>query len=230
MAAGGRLDDEDHDAEGAPTEGPDPRAQALAVLDQRELDALVYLESRRDLNQGYAPVAKATSDRFFQLFLRGLSTEDIRVLTGFQLAQVVECRVNHGWDVRRQGYDLQLMTDGVDAVKRAQLETALLAADMLAASAKMNRERIHRYFATGNENELGDLSITSIRSLKETLDVLMTATKQNAPGKAEAPPAPLAHPTSSAAPRRLLEGQVVVERSVVDLARERKLAKVRKHA
>lgn len=199
----------------------DPCQEALACLDDRERHALGYLERSRAAGGGYAPLSSDFSQRLFQLFLRGLTTEDIRILNpGCQLSQIVECRVVGEWDRRRATYDLQLVTDGADAVKRAQLETALLASDMLAASARINRERIHRYFLTGDQRELGDLTITSIRALKETLDVLMTATRQNQPQGISRPDD---DPAAGAPP--VLVG-LPASRSLVEMAAEKRQARL----
>lgn len=131
----------------------------------------------------------------FQLYLRGEDCENIRKLTSFSLGQVVACKVLGTWERRRAEYDLTLRLEGVDAIKRSQMETALLAADMLTASAILNRDRIRKFLLTKNERDLGDLSITSIRGLRETLEILMTATRQTreagaGTAPAEEPPPP----------------------------------------
>jgi len=168
--------EDDHDA---------PRNEALAFLSERERFALNIFEKTNT-----PPIASSTAERLFLLFLRGLTCDEISKLNpGFTLGQVVDARVRWLWDRHRREYDARLMTDGADAIKRAQFEAALLAADMLAASAKLNRERLHRFMVTGDERDLGDLSIGSLRALKETVEVLLRATRQDAPAPRGAPPA-----------------------------------------
>lgn len=183
--------------------GEDPRAQAVARLDPREVQALAYLEAQRDRGQGYPPIARDVSERMFRLFLRGMSPEDIRVLNpGYQLGQLVEARVRDEWDVRREDYDLNLVSDGEQAIRRAQLETALLAATTLSVAARVKRERLARYELTGDEKYLGDEDITTMRALAKNLELLLVATRQESlPGRVGGPPAaPPAEPPPVAAP------------------------------
>lgn len=130
----------------------------------------------------------------FQLYLRGMSCEDIRQLTGFGLGQVVEAKVRGQWDRRKTEYDASLLLDGAEAIKRSQLEAALLSADMITAAATLNRKRIAKYLMSHDEKDLGDLSIGSLGALQKALEIMMTATRQLAPkgsqlaAPAEAPP------------------------------------------
>lgn len=151
-----------------------PHEQARRALSEREAFALGVFEES-NLSQ----IAPATADKLFLLYLRGLDCEGIRQTTNFGLGPLVDARVRYLWDDRRRDYDLSLVTDQADAIRRSQLEAALLAADMITAAARLNRQRLHRYLVSGDERDLGDLAIGSLKHLREALDVLMVATRQN---------------------------------------------------
>lgn len=195
----------------------DSKQEAIALLDDREREALAYLERSRRAGLGYAPVAETTSDRFFKLFLRGLTCEDIRQLNpGFQLSQIVECRVNGRWDERRQAYDLQLVTDGREAMARAQMEAALLAADMLSVASMMQRERLHKYVISRNEKDLEGMDYLSLKTIARNLELLLVATRQ------ESLPGRLATPQKQASDVQAPEMPEATPRSLVELASMRR--------
>jgi hypothetical protein len=163
----------------------DPRTEALGQLDDREASALAVYEAST-----LPPIAAGTADNLFKLFLRGCSTEEIRKLNQFTFGQIIDARVRYSWDRRKAEYDLQLVTDGADAIKRSQMEAALLAADLITASAHLNRQKIQRYLQTGDEAHIKDVDVGSLKQLHQALEVLLKATRQDTPAGSRGTPTP----------------------------------------
>ncbi len=123
------------------------------------------------------------------MFLRGLGTEDIRKLApGFSLAQIVQARVAGEWDRRRAEYDRRLAEQSVDTVNRARLELATFLGDSIAIAAKIGQERLQKYALSRREEDLGGLEVSTIKDLKNALDLLLKTTGQDAPGRKDQPP------------------------------------------
>lgn len=212
----------------ASADPPTARDLALVLLDERERQALEYFETSYRLGTT-APIAPSTADRMFTLWLRGLSTEDIRALNwGFGLGAIVDARVRYGWDRRMAEYDQQQVTDTAAAIRRAQIETAALAADMLSASALLNREKLQRYMMTRDERDLGDLAITNTKQWKDALEILLKATQQDQPRPARAPmpseddPLPIGVPASAGGVVALAAQQRQVRLTEMAAARARR--------
>lgn len=124
-------------------------------------------------------ISTATQAQWFSLFLRGKSCFEIqRLNSGFHLGAVVKCRIEGDWDAKLQQYRESLF-DGVrEKLQQTELESIEFLSDMLAAAHKQHGDRIKRYLQTGNEAELGDMLISSVRAYKEVLELITKITGQ----------------------------------------------------
>lgn len=143
-------------------------------LSPKELKAYEYF-----LDTELSSISPITQAQFFELFLNGKSCQEIQKLNpGFELGQIVDARIEGGWDELRKEYQTDLLKTVKDRAQQAQLETVVLLSDMLAAANKSHSKRLKKYLQTGDEKELGGLRVDSIKTLKEVLEMLLKATGQ----------------------------------------------------
>jgi hypothetical protein len=130
--------------------------------------------------KGGPRISPTTQAQFYALFIHGKSCDDIAELNkGFPLGAIIKARVEGEWDRRLNEYRDSLFADV--HVKLAQVETESIhfLADMLSAVHKQQGQKIQKYIQTGDEGELGDMKITSIKNYKEVLELLIKATGQD---------------------------------------------------
>lgn len=127
------------------------------------------------------PLAVSLSLKMFELFLNGASCEDI-VKTNqnlYTLGQIYEARVNHGWDERKNKYLADLFGGVVDRVKQTQMEAVTFTSDLLAVAHKQFGTKLKLYLQSGDEKDLGELSLTNLSSYGKTAELLMKLTGQD---------------------------------------------------
>jgi hypothetical protein len=147
----------------------------LTALTEAERHALAYFQ-----NSGGPPISPDTADKLYELFLRGCTCAEIRRLNpGFSMGQIVHARVANGWDHRKNEHDDRLLGEANPGATRISLEACEFVALQLAAAHRLNRDRLLRYMQTGNEDDLGDLAITSLRQYKDVVELLQKLTGQD---------------------------------------------------
>lgn len=146
-------------------------------------------------------IAVETSERMFEMFLRGYDCEAIRKNhAGFSLGAILHARVTHRWDLGVEEYRQRLRSGIIDKAVTARLEAVGVVSGLISANAKHMGEGLLRYYKSGNPDDL-PIKIESVRELKslvETLQVLTTPPGKGGPGGSApdlgAPPAPAPAP------------------------------------
>lgn len=135
-----------------------------------------YEEYVRKGNQNISP---STQAQFLALFLRGKSCEEIQSInTGWPLGAIVKCRIEGNWDTKLEEYREQLFTGVRERLAQIELESVNFLTDMLAAAHKQQGDRIKKYLQTGNEDDLGDMKISSIGAYSKVVELLLKTTGQ----------------------------------------------------
>jgi hypothetical protein len=130
--------------------------------------------------KGGSRIAPATQAQFYGLFLSGKSCEDIAELNkGFPLGAILKARVEGEWDKRLDEYRSRLFSDVHVRLAQVETESLMFLTDMLSAAHKQQGVRIQKYLQTGDDSELGELKIGSIKQYKEVLELLLKASGQD---------------------------------------------------
>lgn len=136
------------------------------------------------LEKGAPPLSPAAMANLFELYLNGNSCEDIAKLNkNFTLGMIARAKVDGLWEERRQAHVRSLLEGVRERVQQVQLESVMFSADLLAAANKLYGDRLKRFLQTGDERELGDLSITSLKQYREAVELLMKLTGQERESK-----------------------------------------------
>lgn len=131
-------------------------------------------------------LAPALSAQLFELFVHGLSCQDIVDLNRgvYKLEQVLEVRVRDGWDERRKQYVDQLFGSVIARVAQTQVESVGFITDMLAAAHKRHGDKLQKYLQTGDESDLPrDINIDSWTNYKSAVETLLKITGQEKSGR-----------------------------------------------
>jgi hypothetical protein len=144
------------------------RAAALERLtanEQMELDR--YVRANRP------SLSLDTSKRLYELFLHGLSMEEICSLNPtLPTGAVIKARVDGRWDERREVYLGELLGETSTRLKQTGAEAVQFMSLLLAAAHKEHGEKLKKYLQTGNPDDLGGLRITSFKGYKDVIDSL----------------------------------------------------------
>lgn len=136
------------------------------------------------------PLGASTQGRLFELFLNGMSLEEIqRTTKDYRLGAIVRAFIEGDWETRRVEYVKQLLATIASRVAQVQSESVRFIADLLAVAHKQHGEKLRKYIQSGDEKDLGGFSIQSItvyRQVAETL-IKITGTGQQTP---PSPPPP----------------------------------------
>jgi hypothetical protein len=123
---------------------------------------------------GKPPLSLQTSLQLYELFVQGTGCEDIRRLnTNFSLGMIVRARIEHRWDERRDAHLAELYEQTGTRLRQTVMEGVNFIGDLLSSAHRRYGDRIKKFLQTGDEAELGDLSITSIKQYKEVVEILM---------------------------------------------------------
>jgi len=151
-----------------------PLTLAEVRLTSREL--LAYRTWKEMAQPRLSPDTQA---RFFALFLKGESIEEIcRLNRGFSLGQVCFARVEGEWDEKRDMYLQDLLTSTRAIVQQTALESIRFVADVMAAAHKKHGEAARRYIQTGDEADLKGFAIDDLRAYKTAVETLQKLTGQ----------------------------------------------------
>lgn len=169
----------------------DPKNQI--ELTEREQDVLT-----RWLRSKQPPIAVETSEKMFEMYLRGHDCEAIRKAhTGFSLGSILHARVMNRWDLGVEEYRQRLRSGVIDKAVTARLEAIHVTSDLISANVKYLNEGLITYFKSGNPADL-PIRVESVRELKGLVETLQTLTAP--PAKPGAGPAPLDIPAAAPAP------------------------------
>jgi hypothetical protein len=172
------------------------------------------LERFKD-EKGKPSISVALSLKMFELYLNGSTCEEIVKVNNnqFSLGQVLEVRVRDGWDEKKDRYLADLYGGIVDKVRQTQMESVGFTADLLAVAHKQFGHKLKRYLQTGDEKELGPLSLNGLLQYQKAVDILMKLTgqdKKEAASKLQIPAAQVTPvgpiPTAPQAGGKLLPG------------------------
>ncbi len=168
---------------------PDNATIEIAGLNAGESKTLTEWRDKRNKattkdKRLLAPMALDTSMSLFQLYLHGLTCEEIlsqEANKGFTMGQLLEARVRDGWDTRRQAYLDRLFSTIFDRVKQTQMESVSFTTDLLAAAHKLYGDQLRKFLQTGDEKDLGKAAdlIKSLDAYRKVADVLLKMTGQD---------------------------------------------------
>jgi len=165
-------------------------------LSKAEQQALALYEKERQV-----PLSPSLQAQFFNLYLNGKSCFQIQQLNpGFHLGAIVKARLDGEWDRRLNEYRDELLNTATERAKTVSHEAIGFVGDMLSATHKFHGRRLAKYLQTGDEGELGDLDIKSIKNYKAVLELMMSLTGQGGKGTTinlNASPAPPPEPNKA---------------------------------
>lgn len=152
------------------------KADPLNKMEQEEL-------SKWKRSADTTPLSPFIAANLYQLFLLGHSCEDIAKSTGdtkFPLGLILDARVRHRWDERREAYLEHLYAEAGQTVRQRQVEGAIFLGDVLAAAHLEFGPKFRRFVETGNPKDLDEkFKVTSITSYKMVIDALRAITGQD---------------------------------------------------
>jgi hypothetical protein len=144
-------------------------------LSQAEREAYHKYESKG----GYA-LAPSAQAQLFALYLNGSSCEEIAELNkSFSLGMIVKAKVDGLWEQRKENHIRGLLETVKDRVTQVQMESAIFATDVLSAANKLYGTKLKKYIQTGDEKDLGELAITSLKQYKDAVELLLKITGQS---------------------------------------------------
>lgn len=113
------------------------------------------------------------SAKLYSLFLRGLSCSDIvGINPGLTLGQVIKARVDGDWDQKREEYLTELLVSSNEKLQQTAAESLDFLSLLLAVCHKQQGEKLKKYLATGNSDELGGLQITNMKGYAQVIETL----------------------------------------------------------
>lgn len=154
------------------------REKALGFLSEKEKAILAHWQETKTKPS----IATALSAQLFELFVHGLSCQEIVELNRgvYKLEQVLEARVRDLWDSRRQAYLDQLFGTVIGRVSQTQMESVGFITDMLAAAHKKHGKQLQEYLQYGDESKLPKgINIDSWTNYKSAVETLMKLTGQD---------------------------------------------------
>jgi len=126
------------------------------------------------------PLAPGVQAQLYNLYLNGSTCEEInRLNPNFSLGMIVRAKVEGLWDDRRDKHINELFESVRERVQQVQMESVVFTTDLLAGANKMFGDKLKRYLQTGDERELGDLRIDSLKQYRDAVDLLLKLTGQD---------------------------------------------------
>ena len=124
------------------------------------------------------PIAPGVKEGLFALFLNGKTIAEIRKLNPqFSLGQITNAAIEDDWYEAKQIYLETMVQRAKVRAIQATAEGLEFAADLVAALRKQHGDHIARFIQTGDVNDLGGAtSTTVIRQLKELTELLSKLT------------------------------------------------------
>lgn len=158
-----------------------PFDAALQLLSTRERTAY----DKYHLSHEKQPLGLDVALGMYELYLNGHSFEEIQKVnkrkgSTFELGQIVDAGIRYEWAARRRDHQQDLFDSIALKVRQTQVESVSFTADLISAAHKQYGERLKSYLQSGDENDLGDLKIQSMKMYREAVDMLMKLTGQEA--------------------------------------------------
>jgi len=148
------------------------KSAAVERLSGEELEAY-----SQHVRSGKPELASQAAARLYGLYLQGVKCEDmVKLNPALTLGCIVQAKVRYNWDQRKDAYVADLMTTTGDIVRQTAAETVQLMGLMLAVASKRHGEKLKKYLASGNEAELGEFDIKTIKQLKDVVEMLVKIT------------------------------------------------------
>lgn len=160
----------------------------LTKLNKNELFAL-------EKYQGKPSLAVSIQVQFFELFLNGMSCEEIyRLNSRFAFGAIVRARIEGQWDMRKDAIVAHALDTVRQRVEQTQIAAINFNADLLAAAHKQFGDKFKKYIQTGDEAELGEIRIESLKQYKDAIEMWLKLTGQDAKTPKAAEVAPVGGP------------------------------------
>lgn len=146
-----------------------------AFLTKKEQDAYRYWQASNK-----PALSASLQAKLFELFLNGKSTEEIlRMNPALGLGEIVQARISGEWDKRLEDYRNSLLDNTMRRVQQSTLESVTFVCDLLAATNKLEGDKIKKYLLTGDDRELGNIRIDSLAGYGRAIDTLQKLTGQD---------------------------------------------------
>lgn len=148
-------------------------------LTQRELGAYQFA-----CNHPQPKLSPDTQARLFSLFLNGTDCVEIaKVNKGLTLGQIVQARVEGGWDEKRDEHIQSLLNGTRLRLQQITLESVEFTANLLAAAHKQYGDALKKYIQTGAKEDLGEFNIHGLKGYREAIELLKSLTGQDSSKK-----------------------------------------------
>jgi hypothetical protein len=160
-----------------------------------DIESLLTVEEQQALlkwraNTNLRPIPVANALQLYQLYLNGYSCKDIYRLNdeSLPLGSIVDARIRHEWDRRKDEHLKQLYDTISDKVLKTQMESAAFLADSLSAAHVEHGTKFKKYLQTHNPEFIEQIGIHSLKEYRETLNALTNlVNKQTAKIEKESP-------------------------------------------
>jgi hypothetical protein len=150
---------------------PDPELTAKSSLERFTVDEQVAYD--KFLRSGKARVSVDFNKRLYELYLRGLGCDAIAVLNpGLSLGMVCCARVDGRWDERRDQYTAELLSETNGLLRQTAAEALQFLSLVLAVAHREHGEKLKKYLASGNPDDLGDFRIESFGNYKSVIETV----------------------------------------------------------
>lgn len=125
-------------------------------------------------NPNYRPLSVKTAMEMYELFLAGCSCEEIhRLNEDMKLGMILDARVKHNWDERRDKHLEELYGGIPEKLMKTQVESAAFISDVIAATHKKYSKGLKKYLQTGDEKILpGGIIPDSPQTYNKLMDTL----------------------------------------------------------
>jgi hypothetical protein len=145
------------------------------ILTKEEVDTLVKFQ---ESNNSSIPIIESL--KLYEEFINGASCENIaKANPEFALGAIIEARIQHKWDERRDEYLANLYRFANERAMQVQMEAVSYVSDILTATHKLMGSKYKKYIQTGNPIHLEGLDISNPKEYKNTIELLMKLTGQD---------------------------------------------------
>lgn len=154
---------------------------AERVLNEHERTALtVFTENPSK----YTPLGANLVDKYFRLFVQGISCTEIARLNRLYLGQVVHARVDHNWDEKRREHVEALLRESMKQLQQTKAESFSMVTSLIASVNQKLGDLIKRRLQ-GEEVSLEGFEVKDVKGFKELLNVMKLITGEDQKSTAE---------------------------------------------
>lgn len=151
------------------------------MLNEHERTALTVFESNPSK---YTPLGANLVDKYFRLFLQGISCSEIARINKLYLGQVVHARVQHHWDEKRREHVEDLLRESMKQLQQTKAESFSMITALIASVNQKLGDLIKRRLQ-GEEVDLGEFEVNGVKGYKELLNVMKMITGEDQKQTAE---------------------------------------------